>query len=143
MDGVKIAIILGVIIAIVVVVALRMSREHSGFESVITKFIEAGAARNIEAAYACWSPWSASAIGKEEIDEFIESRYDDLFTGYERLTINQRIEQSIDGIPRCSVSGDIIYSGDQRLPLGARLVKENNVWKIIGIRIGSTSLFFN
>jgi len=135
---VRIAIILGVIIGIVVVFALRMSRERSGFESVITKFMKAGAARNMGAAYACWSPHSAT---EEDIAEFIESRYE-VFGGYEGLTINdQGTRSGVGGITEGDVSGDIIYSGDQRLPLGARLVKENDVWKIIGIRIGSTSLF--
>jgi hypothetical protein len=138
--GVRIAIILVVIIGIVVVVALRMSRERSGFESVITKFMKAGAARNMGAAYACWSPYSAT---EEDIAEFIESRYE-VFAGYERLAIgDQGTRSGVGGITEGDVSGDIIYSGDQRLPLGARLVKENDVWKIIGIRIGSTSLFFN
>jgi hypothetical protein len=116
-----------------------MSRERSGFESVITKFMKAGAARNVGAAYACWSSHSAT---EEDIAEFIESRYE-VFAGYERLTISdQGTRSGVGGITEGDVSGDIIYSGNQRLPLGARMVKENDVWKIIGIRIGSTSLFF-
>jgi hypothetical protein len=139
MDGVRIAIILVVIVGIVVVVALRMSRERSGFKSVITEFMEAGAARNVGAAYDCWSPHSAT---EEDIAGFIESSYD-IFAGYERLTISDQWTRSgVGGITEGDVSGAIIYTGDQRLPLGARLVKENDVWKIIGIRIGSTSLFF-
>jgi len=139
MVGVRIAIILGVIVGIVVVVAWRMGRERSGFKSVITKFMEAGAARNMGAAYACWSPHSAT---EEDIAGFIESSYD-VFTGYERLTISdQGTRSGVGGITESDVSGAIIYTGDQRLPLKARLVKEKDVWKIIGIRIGSIALFF-
>ena len=138
MVGVRIAIILGVIIGIVVVVALRMSRERSGFESVITKFMEAGAARNMGTAYNCWSLHSAT---EEDIAEFIESRYE-VFGSYERLAISdQGTRSGVGGITEGDVSGDIIYTGDKRLPLKARLVKEKDVWKITGIRIGSTALF--
>jgi len=138
MVGVGIAIILGVIVGVVFLFALRMGRERSGFESVITKFMEAGAARNIGAAYDCWSPHSAT---EEKIAEFIESSYD-VFAGYERLTISdQETRSGVGGINEGDVSGAIIYIGDQRLPLKARLVKEKDGWKIIGIRIGSTALF--
>jgi hypothetical protein len=138
MVGVGIAVILGVIVGVVFLFALRMGQERSGFESVITKFMEAGAARNMGAAYDCWSPHSAS---EEKIAEFIESSYD-VFAGYERLTISdQETRSGVGGINEGDVSGAIIYIGDQRLPLKARLVKEKDGWKIIGIRIGSTALF--
>jgi len=138
MVGVGIAIILGVIVGIVFLFAWRMGQERSGFESVIKKFMEAGAARNMGAAYDCWSPHSAT---EENIAEFVESSYD-VFAGYERLTISDQATRSgVGGITEVDVSGAIIYTGDQRLPLKARLVKEKDGWKIIGIRIGSNALF--
>jgi hypothetical protein len=138
MVGVRIAIILGVIVVVVIIFAWRMGRERSAFESVITKFMEAGAARNIVAAYACWSSHSA---GEENIAEFIESSYD-VFAGYESLTINdQETRPGAGGITEGDVNGAIIYNSGQRLPLKARLVKDKDVWKITGIRIGSTALF--
>jgi len=109
-------------------------------KAVITKFMEAGAAGDVEAAYACWSPWSATKKG--EIDEFIESNCD-VFIGYKRLTIHQRIEKSIDGITVCPVSGDIVYTGagDPRLSFYARLHKDNyGYWKIATITIGNIKL---
>jgi len=109
-------------------------------KAVITKFMEAGAARDVEAAYACWSPWSATEKG--EIDEFIESNCD-VFIGYKSLTIHQRIEESIDGITVCYVRGDIIYTGagDPRLSFYARLHKDNyGCWKIATITIGNIKL---
>jgi len=138
MVGLRIAIILGVIVVVVVIFARRMGRERSGFESVITKFMAAGASRNMGAAYDCWSPHSAS---EEKIAEFIESSYD-VFAGYEGLTISdQGTRSGVGGITESDVSGAIIYTDGKRLPLGARLVKEKDVWKIIGIRIDSTALF--
>jgi len=140
MVGVRIAIILGAIVVVVIIFAWRMGRERSAFESVITKFIEAGAARNMGAAYACWSPHSAN---EENIAEFIESSYD-VFAGYESLTISdQETRSGAGGISEGDVSGAIIYTDGKRLPLKARLVKEKDVWKITGIRIGSTALFLN
>ena len=138
MDGTRLAIILGVIVVVAVLFAWRMGRDRSGFESVITKFMEAGVARNMGAAYDCWSPHSAT---EENIAEFIESSYD-VFAGYEGLTISdQGTRSGVGGIAEGDVSGAIIYTGDQRLPLKARLVKEKDGWKITGIRIGSTALF--
>ena len=138
MVGVRIAAILGVIVVVVVLFAWRMGRERSSFESVIVKFMKTGAARNMGAAYGCWSPHS---VTEENIAEFIESSYG-VFAGYEGLTISdQETRSGVGGINEGDVSGAIIYSGDQRLPLKARLVKERKGWKIIGIQIGSTALF--
>jgi hypothetical protein len=138
MVGLRIALILVVIVVVAVIFAWRMGRERSAFESVITKFMEAGAARDMGAAYACWSPRSAT---EEDIAGFIESSYN-VFAGYERLTISdQETRSGAGGITEGDVSGAIIYTGDQRLPLKARLVKDKDVWKITGIRIGSTALF--
>jgi hypothetical protein len=136
--GVRIAIIVVVIVGILVIFAFRMGRDRYGFESVIRKFMGAGAAKDMGAAYACWSPHS---VTEESIAEFIESSYD-VFAGYEGLTISdQGIRSGVGGITEGDVSGAIIYTGDKRLPLKARLVKEKDIWKIIGIRIGSTALF--
>jgi len=67
MAGVRIAIILGVIVGILVIFAFRMGRDRSMCESVITKFMEAGAAKDMGAAYACWSPHSVTEEGIAEI----------------------------------------------------------------------------
>jgi hypothetical protein len=136
----RIAIIIGAIVVVVIIFAWRMGRERSEFESAITKFMEAGVAKKIGAAYACWSPHSAS---EEDIAEFIESSYD-VFAGYESLTISdQGTRPGVGGINESDVSGAIIYTDGKRLPLKARFVKEKNVWKITGIRIGSTALFLD
>jgi len=138
MAGVRIALILVVIVVVLVLFAWRMGRDRSMCESVITKFMEAGAAKDMGVAYACWSPHS---VTEEGIAEFIKSSYD-VFAGYKGLTISDQATRSgVGGIAEGDVSGAIIYTGDQRLPLKARLVKEKDVWKIIGIRIGSTALF--
>ena len=109
-------------------------REHSGLKSVITEFMKAGAARNVEAAYACCSLQSAA---KEEIAGLIGSS-SNVFAGYERLTIGGLQAQSDGGSTEACVSGAIIYTGGKRMPFKASLVKENDVWKIINMQIGST-----
>jgi hypothetical protein len=128
------------IVSMVVVVLLlgvmlpNLLQFFSGVNTVIAEFMEAGVARNVEAAYACWSPQS---VTEEEIDEYIESSYD-VFAGYERVDINSQSGQSGGGISEAYVKGAIIYTGGQRLPLEASLVKDSDVWKITGVRIGST-----
>ena len=102
-------------------------------EPVIARFMEAGAANNTEAAYACWSTQAAS---EEEIANLIESNYDHVFAGYERLNISGFEAQSSGGITTCYVSGAVVYTGDESLPFEASLVKSNDIWKITGISIG-------
>jgi hypothetical protein len=129
-----IAVVGGVVLIVGLVSScMQLYEELSGVEPVIAEFMEAGEAGDVEAAYACWSPWS---VTEEEVDEYIENNYDDLFTGYESLTISGWNLESSGGITEAYVSGAIIYTGDKRLPFEALLVKENNVWKIIGIYIG-------
>lgn len=130
-----VAISVGVLAAVVLVPSLiHMFQFFSGVETAVAEFIEAGAVGNMEAACACWSPQSAT---EEEIAGFVESNYD-VFTGYERLSINNKNGQSSEGINSCYISGAIIYTRGQRLPLEASLMKENDIWKMTGIRIGST-----
>jgi hypothetical protein len=136
--GIKkpLAIGLGVGVVLVVVVVLivtQFSGLFSGVKPVIAEFMEAGEARNVTAAYACWSPQSAT---EEEMAGYIESNYDDVFAGYERLNISSQSIESSAGITTCYVSGAVIYTGDQSLPFEASLVKKNDVWKITGINIG-------
>lgn len=102
-------------------------------EPVIARFMEAGAANNTEAAYACWSTQGTS---EEDIANFIESNYDDVFAGYERLNISGFQAQSGGGMTLCDVSGAVFYTGGESLPFEASLVKVNDVWKITYIQIG-------
>lgn len=127
---------IAVVSSIVIILAVMSSLQQffSGVEPAIAEFMEAGVARNVEAACDCWSPQSVS---EEEIGELIENSYD-VFAGYERLSLNRQSGESSGGIDSCYVSGDIIYAGDLSLPLEASLVKENDVWKITGVHIGST-----
>ena len=115
--------------------ATELKRQRTEVEWVITEFMEAGAARNLEAVYACWSPQS---VTKEEIAGVIE-RSDKVFAGYERLAISSENPKSSGGIYSYHVNGDIIYTGNQRWPFEAWLVKDNGVWKITGIQTGSTA----
>jgi hypothetical protein len=128
------ALFVVIIVCIIAFFIWRTVRQRSQFKSVITEFMEAGAARNMGGAYACFSPQSAT---KEEIAELIESSYD-VFANYERLTI-KKTEVDSSGIPEAYVTGAITYTGGKKLPFKASLVKENGVWKITGIHIGSTT----
>jgi len=141
-DKKKLAIAIGS--GVVAVLLLGVMLPHllqffSGVNTVIAEFMEAGVARNVEAACACWSLQSAT---EEEIAGFVESSYD-VFAGYERVDINSRSGQSGGGVDSCHARGAVIYTDGERLPLEAQLVKENDVWKITGIRIGSAALFFS
>ena len=122
-----------VIVVVVIIVTQFFSGLFSGVEPVIAEFMEAGAAGDVEAAYACWPPES---VTEEEIAEFVESNYDDVFAGYEHLNISSWESESSAGITTCDVSGAVIYTGDKSLPFEASLVKENDVWKLTDIYIG-------
>ena len=144
MQPLVIALVGVVILMIGIVPGLPRIESSAGMEvvenveTVIAEFMEAGAARNVEAAYDYWSPKLAT---EEEIVEYIESRYDDLFAGYERLNINSGIGKSIGDIDSFNAKGDIIYTGAKILPFEAWLVKENDVWQIIDILIGQPPYF--
>jgi hypothetical protein len=124
--------LVGVII-IIVGLAGSCTQLLGEVEPVLSRFMEAGAANNTEAAYACWSTQAAS---EKEIANYIESNYDDVFAGYERLNISGFEAQSSGGITLCDVSGAVIYTGDESLPFEASLVKSNDIWKITYIYIG-------
>jgi len=135
--GIKKPLIIGlgvgiaVIVVIVIIVTTQISGIFSGAKPVMEEFMEAGAANNTEAAYACWSPqW----VTEEELAEFIEDHYD-LFAGYERLNVSSFDGESSGGNTTCYMSGTVIYTGDQSLPFESWLVK-NDDWKITGIYIG-------
>ena len=135
-DAKKPLVVYSVGIVLLIVGVVSILAPFSGVQPVIAEFMEAGAARDVEAAYPCWSPQWAT---EEDIAEFIESNYDDVFASYERLTINQRIGQSVAGITTCYVSGWIIYTGpgDPRLSFQASLEKDHDgCWKITDIYIG-------
>gem|GEM_PF-1856659 len=113
--------------------AAELRRQRTNVECVITEFVQAVAAKNLEAVYACWSPQSAT---KEEIAAVIE-RSDKAFTGYERLAFTSENPESSGGICSYHVHGDIVYTDDQRWPFEAWLVQEDGVWKITGVQTGS------
>jgi hypothetical protein len=127
--------LVGVVILIVggVGTCTGISREFAGVQLVIDEFMEAGQARDVEAAYACCSTHGYS---QEGIADYIESNYDRVFAGYERLNISGLAEVSSGGITSCDVSGVVIYTGDESLQFQASLVKSNDIWRITHIDIG-------
>jgi hypothetical protein len=133
---ITLGIIAGIAIAAVSIWLVRRwsSRFKTVITEVITEFMEAGVARNVEAAYACCSRYSPT---KEEVAELIGGSYD-VFEGYERLSIRGMQSQSGGGTTEANVSGAIIYTGGKKLGFKCSLMKENDVWKIAGIQIGST-----
>jgi len=137
--GIKKPLIIGlgigavVIVVIVIIVMTQLSGMFSGVEPVIAQFMEAAEARDVEAAYACFSP---ELVTEEDLAEFIENNYDDLFAGYESLTFGSFEGESSAGVTTCHVSGVVVYTGNQNLPFEASLVKKNDVWKITGFYRG-------
>lgn len=129
-----IGIAIGVVIAVVTFfVVMHTVRVGSQVKRVIAKFMEAGAARDIEAAYACCSH---SSYTKEDIVELIEGSYDS-FQDYKRLTISEQNWDSREDTERARVNGAIIYRG-RKQAFWCSLVKERDGWKIAGVQIGLT-----
>jgi hypothetical protein len=105
---------------------------NSEVTSVISQFMEAAEAKNVEQAYSSFHP---EGISKGELAAFIE-REPELFRGYERvITGSWNVNyDSVDTIGY--VSGYIMYTGDKSLPFEASLTEENNAWKVLAISIG-------
>jgi len=115
------------------VIIRQLSSAVSEVKPVIAEFMEAGAAKDVGAACACWA---FRSVTEEEIADLIENSHD-VFAGYERLNINQWNIHSGGGITTCYGYGAVIYTGGQSLPLETSLQKESEVCKITGIHIGS------
>jgi hypothetical protein len=130
-----IGIAVGVVIAVIAVfVVMRMLREGSHLKKVIVKFMEAGAARDVEAAYACCSH---SSYTKDAVAELVEGSYDS-FQDYKRITISEyKSEWSESTEGRAWMRGKIIYRG-RKQAFWCSLVKERDGWKITGFPIGLT-----
>ena len=132
--------------------AVRIEKD---VKQVIAEFMEAGASRDIEAAYACCY---GESVSEEGIVELIEKRYDDVFVGYKSLTTDRmwvpwnimrlRVVATYGvgddrGIDSWYVEDDIIYASGKVLRFEALMEKENGVWKISGIRVGHHMLIMN
>ena len=127
-------------------------RIEKNVKQVIGEFMEAGEARDIEAAYACWFPES---ITRGEIVELVGRGY--VFAGYKGLTIdNMSYEKRWNeigpevvapqgdgesdgdggGIKIYKVQGEITYTSSRARRFEAWMGQENYVWKIKDITIG-------
>jgi hypothetical protein len=122
--------VVGIIMAIVII--RQLSSTVSEVKPVIAEFMEAGTAKDVGAACACWAPRS---VTEEQIADLIENSYH-VFAGYECLNINQWNMEVGGGVTTCYGCGAVIYTGGQSLPLEASLQKEGEVWRIVGIHIG-------
>jgi hypothetical protein len=130
------ALVAIILVPILAIVFWIIYRGHTRGKSVIKKFMEAGQARDVEAAHACWS---AECATKGEIARLIESSHD-LFTGYKHLTIRSMSGSRTISSSCYSMEGSIIYDGHKRLPFKARLVEEDGVFGITSMQIGSTRM---
>ncbi|MDH4269491.1 MAG: hypothetical protein OEV52_04245, partial [Dehalococcoidia bacterium] len=131
-------IVVGVILAVVAVVIYfvirHIRRLRSQLKQIIVEFMEAGVARNIEAAYACCSHYSPT---KEDVVELIERSYD-AFRDYKRFTMSVQQWHSDENTTEAYVGGAIIYTGRRKQPFKFSLMKEHDGWRIAGVQIGST-----
>jgi len=132
-EGLVVIILIPAIAIIIAIVYWVIRRNLSKGQPVIKKFMEAGVEKDVETAYACWSPQCAT---REEIAQLIERTYE-LFGGYKRLAFSSG---RTCGSDHYSMGGSIIYSGRRRLSFEARLVKENGVFRITSVQIGSTGM---
>ena len=131
-DKMKKPFIIGLVGAVILVAGIVPTfMQYKGeLEDVFVEFMEAAAIKDIDAAYACCSPLQ----DRGEVADFIDYNYD-CFAGYEAVTTSSWEVASSNGVTQGYIGGAIIYSGEQRLPFEAWLVKEQGVWKLIGISV--------
>jgi hypothetical protein len=132
-EGLVAIILIPTIMTVIAIAYLVIRRNLSKGQPVIKKFMEAGVAKDVETAYACWSPQCAT---REEITQLIERTYE-LFGGYKRLAFSS---MSTCGSAHYCAGGSIVYSGRRRLSFEARLVEENSVFGITSMQVGSTGM---
>ncbi len=101
-------------------------------EPVIKEFMEAGVAKEVDRAYACWS---SQAITKEQIVDMVENQYS-LFAGFEALTYSgwsvTTSTESTTGI----IQGSITYTDRPEMHFEARVIKQEEVFKLTSFWTG-------
>ena len=131
-NPIALAVVAVICVVVTAFVIRHMVRVRSELKPIIAEFMEAVAARNVEAAYACCSHCSAT---KEDVVKLVGRSYDAL-RDYKRFTISVQRWQSKQATTEAQVAGAIIYTARKKQPFKVSLIKENDSWKIAGVQIG-------
>ena len=101
--------------------------------ATVQSFMDAGAAKDIDSAYACFS----SPLGEElrkDIEELILGNYQ-LFEGYQEVKMQSINVQFSNKGDIAQYGGEITYASGFQGWVDAELVKVGEEWKLTGINI--------
>lgn len=100
-------------------------------EPVITEYMEAGAARDVDRVYACWY---SGEITRERIVELVNEDYW-IFSDFKSVrTSSWSVVYGTDATEG-HIEGLIVYSSGAERPFRADLVKIGEVWKITDLDV--------
>ncbi len=141
--------LLGIIFLCICLFAIVISRarmviiEQEPFiQRVITEFMEAGERKDVDAAYAMFSPRAQKITPREQITTFIQGKTHVLFEDFESITITKLVISKTANIdpnaPQgtvATVEGVVHYQGGVEGNFRAILEKVDDEWRIYGINI--------
>jgi hypothetical protein len=116
------------------------SKETGPIEGVLDSYMKDLAAKDVNSAYALFSPRFQRQQPESKLQEMIEGNNYILFEGYQNLSV-QNINWSMgtdfdQNIPQgflAKVSGIINYEGGVQGSFNGVLEKDDNMWKLDGI----------
>jgi len=135
---------IGAILCVLVIVFIskKVMTEKAPVETVLDAYMEFMAAKDIDGAYALFSPRAQRQIPISDFQNMIEGNNYVLFEGYqslsaEQLNINAVVNSDPD-VPQgtvANVSGFIIYTESIQGTFTGTLEKVNDEWKLDGMYI--------
>jgi len=120
----------------------NVNAEKASVESVLDSYMKSMVSKEIESAYALFSPRSQRQIPISEIQELVDGNYYILFDGYQNLSV-QNINLTVSAntnpdLPQGSVAtvnGIINFEGGFQGTFRATLEKVDGKWLLAGINI--------
>jgi len=136
------AIIIFLCIAVIGIGAGKVLTEKAPVESVLDAYMKFMAAKDIENAYALFSPRARRQIPISQLQDMIEGNNYYVFEGYQSLSVvNIKLSTMVNADPDvpqgtvANVSGTITYAGSFNGTFTGTLEKVDGAWQIDGIYV--------
>jgi hypothetical protein len=126
--------------AVIVMGAIKSSKENTSASAVLDKYMRAMAAKNAEEAYDLFSPRAKRQIPILKVQEMLEGNNFVIFDGYKNLSVTSLVLSAAvntdPDVPQgnlAKVAGTISYEGGVQGSFNGLLEKVNGDWKIDSI----------
>ncbi|MBN2003569.1 MAG: hypothetical protein JXA21_09460 [Anaerolineae bacterium] len=121
---------------------VKTAREKAPVESVLDSYMQAMADKDIESAYALFSPRAQRQIPLSKLQELIEGNNYVVFEGYQSLSVQtlniKAVANTNPDVPQgtvAEVTGIVAYDHDVQGKFTGTLEKVDDVWQLDAIYI--------